>query len=120
MNRILKRTVALIFLILLSFLFGSCTIDIDPSIANTAFGMQALRYEYFVVLLSLLGGMGCLIASVILTLLGFSGGIEWFVEAADFTSRLTNASPGIVLMAVGFWLTLKSRLKVKVKKRNSK
>ena len=92
--------------------------DIDPSVANTQFGMQALQYEFIIVLISLIGGIGCLIAGIVLTVLGFTGSIEWIVEASGFTSRLINASPGIVLMIIGFWLTLKSRLKIKAKSNN--
>ncbi len=99
-------------------LFSECTMNIDPSVANTQFGMQALHYEFIIVLISLIGGIGCLIARIILTILGFTGSIEWIVEASGFTSRLINASPGIVLMIIGFWLTLKSRLSIKAKKQN--
>lgn len=99
-------------------LFWGCTMDIDPTVANTQFGMQALHYEFIIVLISLIGGVGCLVAGIVLTVLGFTGSIEWIVEASGFTSRLINASPGIVLMIIGFWLTLKSRLKIKAKKKN--
>lgn len=99
-------------------LFSGCTMDIDPSVANTQFGMQALHYEFIIVLLSLIGGIGCLVAGIILTVLGFTGSIEWIVETSSFTSKLINASPGIMLMIIGFWLTLKSRLKIKTKNHN--
>lgn len=108
-----------IFLIGLLYLLASCSIDIDPSVANTRFSMQALHYEFIIILISLIGGIGCLIAGVVLTLLGFTGSIEWILEASGFTSRVINASPGIVLMIIGLWLTLKSRLKIKAKKHSS-
>ena len=120
MEQTKMNTTKLISLILLSLVLVGCSIKIDPSIANTAFGMQALHYEFIIVLLSLFGGIGCLIAGIVLTILGFTGSIEWIVEASGFTSRIVNASPGVVLMIVGLFLTLKSRLKieVKIKKRN--
>ncbi|MCM1352383.1 MAG: hypothetical protein NC250_06595 [Alistipes senegalensis] len=102
-------------ILVIVFLLTGCTVDIDPSVANTQFGMQALHYEFIIVLLSIIGGIGCLIAGTVLTILGFTGSIEWIVEASGFTSRLINASPGIVLMIIGFWLTLKSRLKIRAK-----
>lgn len=97
-------------------LFSGCSMDIDPTVANTQFGMQALHFEFVIVLICLIGSIGCLIAGIILTILGFTGSIEWIVEASGFTSKLINASPGIVLIIIGFWLTLKSRLKIKAKK----
>ncbi|WP_285815521.1 hypothetical protein [Phocaeicola sartorii] len=106
----------LICILVLSLLLNSCTIDIDPSVANTTFGMQALHYEFIIILISLIGGIGCLIAGIVLTVLGFTGSIEWIIEVSGFTSRLINASPGIVLMILGLFLTLKSRLKIKAKK----
>lgn len=113
-----RITVLSITLAIVVALFSGCTMDIDPSVANTQFGMQALHYEFVIVLISLIGGIGCLVAGIVLTVLGFTGSIEWIVEASGFTSRLINASPGIVLMIIGFWLTLKSRLKIKAKKQN--
>lgn len=116
----MKQTKAIITILIcvcaISILLNSCTIDIDPSVANTAFGMQALHYEFIIILLSLIGGIGCLIAGIVLTVLGFTGSIEWIVELSGFTSRLINASPGIVLMILGLVLILRSRLKIKAKK----
>lgn len=114
-----KRIIILsITLAVVAALLSGCSMDIDPTVANTQFGMQALHYEFIIVLISLIGGIGCLAAGIVLTILGFTGSIEWIVEASGFTSRLINASPGIVLMIIGFWLTLKSRLKIKAKKQN--
>ena len=113
-----NRIITIILICVAVLMFGGCAMDIDPSVANTQFGMQALHYEFIIVLLSLIGGIGCLVAGIVLTILGFSGSIEWIVEASGFTSRLINASPGIVLIIFGFWLTLKSRLKIKAKKQN--
>ena len=113
-----RITVLSITLAIVVVLFSGCTMDIDPSVANTQFGMQALHYEFIIVLISLIGGIGCLATGIVLTVLGFTGSIEWIVEAPGFTSKLINASPGIVLMIIGFWLTLKSRLKIKAKKQN--
>ena len=116
----MKQTsiVILICIFIISFLLNSCTINIDPSVASTTFGMQALYYEFIIILISLIGGIGCLIAGIVLTVLGFTGSIEWIVELSGFTSRLINASPGVVLMILGLFLTLKSRLKIKAKKPN--
>ena len=98
-------------------LLSACSVDLDPSTANTAFGMQAIHYEFIIILISLIGGIGCIIAGIILTVLGFSGDIEWIVEVSGFTSRLINASPGIVLIILGAILIIKSRLDIKTRKK---
>ncbi|WP_300702119.1 hypothetical protein [Bacteroides sp.] len=112
----MKLKIKYLILVLTMVFMAGCAMDIDPNIANTTFGMQAMKYEFIIVLISLIGGIGCLIAGLILTILGFTGSIEWIVESAGFTSKLINASPGIVLMIIGFWLTLKSRIDIKAKK----
>jgi hypothetical protein len=47
-----------------------------------------------------IGGL-VLLGGIILSLLGISGSIEWLVEAGGITSKLTNASPGIVIAIIG-------------------
>ncbi len=105
-------------LIILSLIFGmmSCSDELDPSVANTLFGMTALKYEYIIVLLSMIGGYTLIIGGVILMLLGLSGNVEWIVEAASVQSKLVNASPGLVMILVGALLVWKSRMDVKVKR----
>lgn len=63
-NRWLLLTVIMLLLL-------ACSVDLDPSTANTAFKMQAIHYEFIIVLISLIGGIGCIIADIILTILGF-------------------------------------------------
>jgi hypothetical protein len=46
-------------------------------------------------------GMIMLLAGVVLSTLGISGNIEWVVEAAGVTSKLTNAGPGLVVAILG-------------------
>jgi hypothetical protein len=41
------------------------------------------------------------LAGLALVILGFSGNIEWFFQAGNVQSRLTNASPGIVFAIIG-------------------
>ncbi len=113
-----RVNIAILIYTFILVLLNGCTIDIDPSVTNTPFGMQALHYEFIIILLSLIGGIGCLIAGIVLTVLGFTGSIEWIVEVSGFTSRLINASPGIVLMILGAFLILKSRIKIKAKNYN--
>jgi hypothetical protein len=111
-----SKKIQLFYWALISLVLVSCSVDIDPAIANTTFGIQALHYEFIIILISLIGGIGCLIAGIILTLLGLTGATEWIVEISGFTSKLINASPGVILMIIGFILTFKSRMKIKSKK----
>lgn len=109
-----------LLLAIVILLLSACSVDLDPSTANTMFGMQALHYEFIIVLISLIGGIGCIIAGIILTILGFSGDIEWVVEVSGFTSKLINASPGIVLIILGTILVIKSRLNINTRKKSKK
>ena len=97
-------------------LFSSCREDIDPSIANTPFGMLSLIMEFITVFAIIIGGYVLIIVGVVVMLLGLNGNIEWVMEAAGFTSRLANASPGIVMIIAGTYLVSKGKIDVKAKK----
>ena len=97
-------------------LFSSCREDIDPSIANTPFEMLSLIMEFITVFAIIIGGYVLIIAGVDVMLLGLNGNIEWVMEAAGFTSRLANASPGIVMIIAGTYLVSKGKIDVKAKK----
>ncbi len=106
-----------IFIVIMLVVLASCQ-DIDSSVANTLFGLTALKYEFIIVLLSLISGITMIIAGVVFMALGLNGNIEWIVEATDFHSRMINASPGLVLAIVGGFLVWRSRMNIKVTKGN--
>jgi len=88
----MNRTIYILIISILAFLcLHSCAVDIDPKIANTAFGLTAIKYEYIIMILSLCSGIFCIIGGIILTILGFTGNINWIIEGTDFTSKLINA-----------------------------
>jgi len=106
-----------IFIVIMLVVLASCQ-DIDSSVANTLFGLTALKYEFIIVLLSLISGITMIIAGVVFMALGLNGNIEWIVEATDFHSRMINASPGLVLAIAGGFLVWRSRMNIKVTKGN--
>ena len=108
-----------IFIVIMLVMLVSCQ-DIDSSVANTLFGLTALKYEFIIVLLSMISGITMIIAGVVFLALGLNGNIEWIVEATDFHSRMINASPGLVLAIVGGLLVWRSRMNIKVTKENKK
>lgn len=106
-----------IFIVIMLVVLASCQ-DIDSSVANTLFGLTALKYEFIIVLLSMISGITMIIAGVVFLALGLNGNIEWIVEATDFHSRMINASPGLVLAIAGGFLVWRSRMNIKVTKVN--
>ena len=117
MNKVFVKHHRYILILIVLLVFASCQ-DIDPSVANTLFGLTALKYEFIIVLLSMISGITMIIAGVVFMALGLSGNIEWIVEATDFQSRMINASPGLVLAIAGGILVWKSRMNIKVTKDN--
>lgn len=105
-----------ILLLIAMLVLMSCRDELDPSIVNTTFGLTALKYEFVLALLSLISGFTMIIAGIVLMILGLSGNVEWIVQAADFQSRLINASPGLVLTFAGSLLVWKSRMDVTARK----
>ena len=108
-----------IFIVILLMMLASCQ-DIDSSIANTLFGLTALKYEFIIVLLSMISGITMIIAGVVFMALGLNGNVEWIVEATDFQSRMINASPGLILAIAGGLLVWRSRMNIKVTNGNKK
>ena len=53
------------------------------------------------ILIGICAGVLFAVGGVILALLGISGAVEFVVESASLKARLTNASPGVVLAAMG-------------------
>lgn len=114
-NRIYQYVVVVMLLMTLV----SCKEDLDPSVANTLFGLTALKYEFIITLLSLISGFTMVIGGLVLIGLGLNGNIEWIIQASDFQSRLLNSSPGLVLALAGALLIWRSRMNVKVTKNKS-
>lgn len=56
------------------------------------------------------------VTGLVLIILGFSGSVNWIVEFKGFTSRLTNATPGVFLVVVGAVLLVFSRPSVRIRK----
>lgn len=114
-NRIYQYVVVVMLLMTLV----SCKEDLDPSVANTLFGLTALKYEFIITLLSLISGFTMVIGGLVLIGLGLNGNIEWIIQASDFQSRLLNSSPGLVLALAGALLIWRSRMNIKVTKDQS-
>lgn len=113
----IKNRSNLIFLLLMmTMIMVSCHAEIDPAIANTPFGMNVIRYEYIVILLSMFAGWGLIIGGIVLLLLGLMGNVELVMEAIDMKARLVNASPGLVMVLIGAYVVIKSRMNIKSKK----
>ena len=113
-NRIYQYVVVMLLMTLVS-----CKEDLDPSVANTLFGLTALKYEFIITLLSLISGVTMVIGGLVLIGLGLNGNIEWIIQASDFQSRLLNSSPGLVLALAGALLIWRSRMNIKVTKDQS-
>jgi len=109
-----NKTFLYLIIVMLMMTLVSCKENFDSSIANTLFGLTALKYEFIIALLSLISGYTMVLGGFVLIGLGLNGNIEWIIEASDFQSRLLNASPGLVLALAGALLIWRSRMNIKV------
>lgn len=116
MKSIDKQQLIIIAIVVMAVVLSSCRDEIDPSIANTPFGMLSLIMEFITVFAIIIGGYVLIITGFVVLLLGLSGNIEWVMEAAGFTSRLVNASPGIIMIVAGTYLVSKGKIDVNAKK----
>lgn len=66
--------------------------NIDPKILEQI-AHGRVTYRIGIIFGSMYRPSPCL-SGLLLVLLGFSGKIEWFIQAKGFSTRLANASPG--------------------------
>ena len=111
----MRSRVPLLFAIVV--LLTACS-EIDPSIANTPFGMTLIHYEFIIIMFSMFAGWGMIISGITLIVLGLVGEAELIIDAADFNARLVNASPGLILILIGAYVVIKSRMDLKALKGN--
>ncbi len=67
-------------------------------VASLAQGSKTYHYG---ISLGITVGALCSIVGLVAAILGLTGSIEWVFEGSDFTSRLSNASPGVVFALMG-------------------
>ena len=60
----------------------------------------------------IVGAIFCL-SGLIITILGFSGAIEWFFKAGTFQSKLGNAGPGVFFALLGMIILWRYKPKLK-------
>jgi hypothetical protein len=73
---------------------------------------RAQTYRIGVVLGIIIGGVVCL-TGFILSIGGLSGQVKWFITAPGFSSRLENATPGIIAFVAGIFLVWRYKPKIR-------
>lgn len=120
----MNRKTVIFYLFFIFILLVSCDLNIDPEVLSSPNSSeiikQGMHYEFISFLLPFISGFACLIGGFILTILGFNGNISWIVEVSGFTSKLTNATPGIILMIVGLLIILNKKFEVNISKKSVK
>ena len=96
----MKKSHFLLILVLIVFT-TSCKTGINSALAISNIGFNAIKHEFIIILLSLLGGILCLTSGIILTIFGLTSKIDWIIKDNDSKSRLINAFPGIILIMIG-------------------
>lgn len=80
------------------------------SLVKTVTAADTYRH---VLLLGAAAGVILAFMGLALCLAGLSGSVDWFVSGPGWQSRLTNASPGIVVMFLGVVVLLRYKPKIK-------
>ena len=86
----------------------------DATTAATFVGKLTIIFEFIMALLPVLGGLACIISGIYFIYVGFTGDIQLIVEGSTLSMKLINASPGIILVALGVIILWKKRFKVKI------
>lgn len=97
-------------------LFTSCKEDIDPGIANSLAGLFSLFIEFASVIITALFGGVFAFLGFWLVYKGYTGEISLLMSGDGLEAKLLNASPGIILIALGFLLIWRSRSDIRIKR----
>lgn len=108
----IKNRILLVVAIML--LFTSCYAEMDAATATTFVGKITIIFEFIMALLPVLGGLACIVSGIYFIYEGLAGDIQLIVEGSSLSMKLLNASPGIVLVALGVIILWKKRFKVKI------
>jgi hypothetical protein len=73
---------------------------------------RAQTYRIGVVLGIIIGGIVCL-TGFVLSIGGLSGQVTWFITAPGFSSRLENATPGVIAFVAGIFLVWRYKPKIR-------
>ena len=77
--------------------------DVPPELSSavvSALGNNQ-KYHFILILTGILVGASFCLAGLVLALLGASGTIDWIISGPKLTSRLTNATPGVLFAILG-------------------
>jgi len=104
-----------LFVIYVSFVFLGCNAEI-PGNVSPQIWRTVIRQEFWYSLIGLVSGFSTIILGIYLSAKGLLGKIDWIVNVKGIESRLLNATPGVVLFLIGFFIIVFTRYKVKVSK----
>lgn len=79
---------------------AGCHVEMSPSTPQEVLEL-AIRSEYRFWIIRIIAGSVLAGGGVLLSILGVTGKVDWFVQGDGWTSRLTNASPGVVAIILG-------------------
>ena len=106
----------IVLILFCALLLCSCKDEIDPGTANTLAGLFSLFIEFCsVIVTALLGGAFALLGFW-LVYKGYTGDINLLMSGDGIEAKLLNASPGIILIVLGFLLIWRSRSDIRIKK----
>ena len=76
---------------------------------------RILKAEEKKTTIGLIIGLICIVAGIILILLGVDGSIDWTLKGMGLESNLAKASPGVVLAVIGLIIIWVTRFSFKIK-----
>ena len=94
---------------------NSGDLTIPQNLVDTATVNKSIKYQFMFSLVGLALGFLCIIAGFILVYLGVSGKIDWSIKLISASSSLSKASPGVVLIIIGFLTIYTTRFILKIK-----
>ena len=104
----------ILLVLAITMLLTSCYAEMDAASATTCVGKLTIIFEFIMALLPVLGGLACIVSGIYFIYEGITGDIQLIVEGSTLSMKLINASPGIILVALGVIILWEKRFKVKI------
>jgi len=90
--------------------------EIPAEVNDPALWGKVPRYQLIYSIIGLLLGFVSIVGGIILLMNGIWGSTNWTTKILGSESVLTDATPGVILFVLGFFIVFATRFNIKVRK----
>ena len=92
------------------------TLTIPGSLKHPQTYQKFAKLHFFYSLVGLLLGLGCVLGGMVLCWHGVPGAASWSMKLIGAESKISDATPGVILIVVGLFVILVTRFSIKTQR----